>query len=237
MKNLIFIPTYNEEDSINLVLKYLYEVSPQDDVLIVDDASTDRTLEEIANYVERNPWHTITVIRKQRRYHLRDSFKIAFDYFNKFYTDNIYQFLICYDAGMSFDLHPILAEVTDKIDILIGVRKFSSLWKQNRKRAFISWFGTALFNLAHLTWFTDTTSGLRAYHREVAYRTEWRYNRARRFGVQQDLLSQHRHVEIVEIPVEYTYTSSSFNPKVFWDALFHCAIKFFYKPTSWKVEK
>src|SRR4030095_3050824 len=42
---LVIIPAYNEEHSLPAVLKELAEQTPQHDVLVVSDGSTDRTAE------------------------------------------------------------------------------------------------------------------------------------------------------------------------------------------------
>lgn len=45
MKILIIVPAYNEEQSLKRVIDHLREVCPQYDYLIINDGSTDRTLE------------------------------------------------------------------------------------------------------------------------------------------------------------------------------------------------
>ena len=42
-RTLVIIPAYNEEDSLPAVLKELREQTPEHDVLVVSDGSTDRT--------------------------------------------------------------------------------------------------------------------------------------------------------------------------------------------------
>lgn len=223
MRALVFIPALNEEDSIRETIETILQKS-NFDILIVDDGSNDDTLEITARY----PSSRITTITKDKRYHLRDSFKIAFDYFNTHYYNKTYKYLICFDCGNSFKFEEILPHLN--ADLVIGCRDYKELKKQNPKRAKVSRLGTFMFNVLHFTKFKDTTSGFRAYHRDLVYRTEWNKLRGRRFSIQQDLLSYFRKADYKEFIASYEYTNSSFNLTVVLDSLKNIFKKVFYKP-------
>jgi cellulose synthase/poly-beta-1,6-N-acetylglucosamine synthase-like glycosyltransferase len=66
----ILVPMYNEEKTIKFKLENLVRVAyPPDriETLLVNDASTDRTLEEVTQFVRENPSMNIKVLNRQRR--------------------------------------------------------------------------------------------------------------------------------------------------------------------------
>ena len=66
----ILVPAYNEERNIQAKLKNLAEVSyPKDkmEIILIDDASTDKTLEKAYTFLERNPELSVKILRQNPR--------------------------------------------------------------------------------------------------------------------------------------------------------------------------
>ena len=54
MKKPVMIPAYNEKDTIDEIIKRVQETNIIDEILIVDDGSTDGTREILKNYQDKN---------------------------------------------------------------------------------------------------------------------------------------------------------------------------------------
>jgi len=54
MKKTVIIPAYNEKDTIDEIIKRVQETNIIDEILIVDDGSTDGTREILKNYQDKN---------------------------------------------------------------------------------------------------------------------------------------------------------------------------------------
>jgi poly-beta-1,6-N-acetyl-D-glucosamine synthase len=63
----ILVPMHNEEKIIRLKLANLRKIKyPQDkvEVILINDASTDRTLDEIKNFFNLTPWEPVTILNE-----------------------------------------------------------------------------------------------------------------------------------------------------------------------------
>ena len=89
-KNLIFIPTYNEINNIEDLLKKIRELYPQMDILIVDDNSTDGTVSFLKKISDKK----IKYIIREKKYGIGSAHKDGI----KYAYQNYYDFLITMDA-------------------------------------------------------------------------------------------------------------------------------------------
>ena len=55
MKNLVIIPTYNEIENIPLILKEIFNLNINLDVLVVDDNSPDKTYQKVEQLKQKYP--------------------------------------------------------------------------------------------------------------------------------------------------------------------------------------
>src|SRR5579864_8987948 len=65
MRVSVVVPVYNEEETIAQVLKSLSEVSLDLEVVVVDDASTDRTWEILQELRQQEPFSTYRFVRHE----------------------------------------------------------------------------------------------------------------------------------------------------------------------------
>lgn len=80
VKTLIFTATYNEFPNIKLLLKNLNNLNVNFDILIIDDNSTDGTLEFLKSY---NKKKNLKLIVRKKKLGLDTAHKIAFNYAKK----------------------------------------------------------------------------------------------------------------------------------------------------------
>jgi glycosyltransferase involved in cell wall biosynthesis len=166
VRTLVFIPAWNEEDSVGRVIEGVRERLPDADVLVVDDGSTDATAGRARSagaVVASMPFNQGlgAALQTGYLYALREGYH--------------------YCAHLDADgQHPpaevarLLEEVyADRADLVIGsrYRDPSSARSDDYKPTLSRRIGTSLFRffltLATRQRFTDTTSGMRAANRRV----------------------------------------------------------------------
>ena len=176
MRTLVFIPAWNEADSIAEVIAGVRESLPEVDLLVIDDGSTDatvRTAREAGALVASLPFNQGLGAALQTGYlhALREG----------------YEFCAHLDADGQ---HPppevvrLLEEVyADRADLVIGSRyrdPEAPAEADDYRPTFSRRIGTGVFRffltLATRQRFTDTTSGMRAANRKVMALFSERYS-------------------------------------------------------------
>ena len=81
-KILLFIPVYNCASQITRVLKQIDNELCQyiTKIIIVDNGSTDKTLDEVSIYIKNHHELKIEILRNAENYNLGGSHKVAFQY-------------------------------------------------------------------------------------------------------------------------------------------------------------
>ena len=117
-KILIFIATYNENQNISDLFYSIIKISPDYDVLIIDDNSTDGTKEILEKL---NSAHTcLTVIHRPRKMGVGSAHRAAMIYALK----NEYEELVTMDADFSHSPNtiPLMLDQLKTSDFVIGSR-------------------------------------------------------------------------------------------------------------------
>ena len=192
----ILAPAFNEADVIEaFVAATLEEMSPDWELLIVDDGSTDETpaiLERLGNLDGR-----LRVITHKVNKGLGQALRTGF-------TGAAGDVIVTMDADQShpFELVPRLVEACADADAAFGSRfvEGGGMVGIPKKRSAISVVGNRVFRLLFVTEVKDLTTGLRAYRAEVVRDLDLR---AKGFGIQLEistnLIANHR--KIAELPL------------------------------------
>jgi glycosyltransferase involved in cell wall biosynthesis len=167
IKLVIQIPCHNEEKTIGLTLSSLPRQIPGVDVverLIVDDGSTDRTVEEaVAAGVEH-------VIRFPAKRGLAKAFMAGIEASIKAGADII----VNTDGDNQYraDALPRLVEpiLSGKADMVVGVRSVSEIEHFSPLKKALHRLGSWVVGVASRTDIPDAPSGFRAFSREAAMR-------------------------------------------------------------------
>ena len=203
-RTLIVVPTYNERENVERLVKELFEVAPGADVCLLDDASPDGTAdlaEELFGSDER-----FSVLRRggPRGYgrSLLDSYRRA--------LDAGYARLVQIDADFSHDPRriPALVEASADADVVIGSRYCEGGGVENwpLRRRLLSRFANAY--VARITGLRvrDATSGFRCYTRR-ALRTLLEGRAAGEgyaFLVEATYRTHRAGLGIAEVPITFT---------------------------------
>lgn len=170
-KILVFIPGYNCEKQIVRVLKQFDKnvLKYIDEIIFVNNRSTDNTEKAVLNYKKENTKLPIKVLRNDENYNLGGSHKVAFNYALK----NKYDYLIVLHGDDQGDIHDLLPYLENgeyrKFDCLLGSRflKDSKLKGYSKFRI----FGNRVFNIIYSMCIgkkiKDLGSGLNMYNTKI----------------------------------------------------------------------
>lgn len=165
-KILVFIPAYNCENQITRVLSQIKgEVRRYiSEIIIVNNISTDNTVEAAEKYLEKHPL-PCKIITNDSNYNLGGSHKVAFNYA----TEKGFDYVIVLhgdDQANILDFLPVLEKgVYKKYDCVLGSRfmKGSKLTGYSKKRIFGNYIFNVLFSIVLGRKITDLGSGLNMY--------------------------------------------------------------------------
>jgi dolichol-phosphate mannosyltransferase len=117
-KTLVIIPTYNEAENIEKLIREIYIVDAKIHILVVDDNSPDRT----AHLVERlkKRFNHLYLIEREKKLGLGSAYIAGF----KFALNNGYEYIFEMDADYSHDPKeiPVFLEAIKRSDLVIGSR-------------------------------------------------------------------------------------------------------------------
>lgn len=150
----IIIPTYNEVDNIkNIINELIIQLQHIDfEIIIVDDGSTDNTVESIFSNFKNN--NNIKVIQREFDRGLLQSIKFALQ------SITGEKFVIMDGDGQHSpkDIKPLIQEL-DKSDLVIGSRDLKNLDSMTGTRIFLSKIFNMLVSIVLSTRISDPLTG------------------------------------------------------------------------------
>ncbi|MDP8932331.1 MAG: polyprenol monophosphomannose synthase [Actinomycetota bacterium] len=162
---LVIVPTYNERDALEEVVRGLLAASPFVEVLIVDDSSPDGT-GEIAERLAAEHGR-VRVLHRPTKGGLGSAYRSGF----RWGLDQGYDVLVEMDADLSHDpaALPQLLAAASWADLVVGSRYVpggsTKGWPWHRRA--LSRAGNRYVQLVSGVPVHDATSGYRAFRREV----------------------------------------------------------------------
>jgi glycosyltransferase involved in cell wall biosynthesis len=165
MKLVVMIPCFNEEATLPLVLETIPRaIAGIDsiDILVIDDGSTDRTIQVAKNYgVKLFLRHTRNQgLSRSFRHGLNRSLELGADIIVMTEGDNQYP-----QDRIPDLIQPIL---DGKADVVIADRQTQTIKHFSPLKKFLQKFGTWVLNRAAGTNVPDAISGFRAWSRDAA---------------------------------------------------------------------
>jgi dolichol-phosphate mannosyltransferase len=204
LRVLVVVPTYQEADNIEPLLRRLRAACPHADVLVVDDSSPDGTAaraEQLGSELGG-----IEVLRRSERGGLASAYADGFD----IATAAGYDVAVEMDADRSHQPEQIvrlLHAVDVGADVAIGSRyvKGGSVVGWPVRRLLLSRAGGGYARaMLHLP-VHDTTSGFRAYRTSVLRAIDRSTLRSRGYGFQVEMTyhAVHAGARVVEVPITF----------------------------------
>jgi len=202
---LVVLPTYQEAENIETVLRRVRAAAPEAHVLVVDDGSPDGTA-ELAEKVAEDLGR-IDVLRRPGKAGLGSAYRTGFVWG----LERGFDVLVEMDADLSHSpeaLPELLAVAEAGADLVLGsryvpggatpqwprIRRFLSVWA-NR-------YAAAVLGLA----VNDATAGFRAYRSDMVRRIDLSHSRADGYGFQVEMVYRIVRLggRIVEVPITFT---------------------------------
>lgn len=165
---LVVIPTYNEIDNIEAIVRAVYKETDVFDVLVVDDNSPDGTAEVVEELQGEFPNQLFLEVRKEK-----SGLGTAYIHAFKWALLKHYKYVCEMDADFSHnpkDLHKLYdACAVGGADVSIGSRYKSGVnvvnWPMNR--VLLSYFASKYVRFITRMDINDTTAGFVCYKRQV----------------------------------------------------------------------
>jgi dolichol-phosphate mannosyltransferase len=165
VRALVVIPTYNESENVEEVLRRTLEAVPDGHILIVDDGSPDGTADlalNLATQLDRGD--RVDVLRREKKEGLGAAYRAGFAWG----IERRFDVLVEMDADLSHDpaaLPTLLAALDEGADLAIGSRYVpgGSIpdWAWHRRA--LSRYGNRYAAIVLGVGLHDMTSGFRAY--------------------------------------------------------------------------
>jgi dolichol-phosphate mannosyltransferase len=167
-KSLIIIPTFNEVENIQQLIKAVFDISNTYHILVIDDNSPDGTAENVRQLMSNFTGKLHLINRKGK-------LGLGTAYITGFYwaIENNYDYVFEMDADFSHDPAdlPRLLEACEKggADLAIGSRYVSGVNVVNWPlgRILMSYFASAYVRFITGMDIKDTTAGFKCYNIEV----------------------------------------------------------------------
>lgn len=168
MKSLVIIPTYNEKENIENIIRTIFSIDSQYHLLIIDDGSPDGTA-KIIKKLQSAFNDQLFIIERPSKLGLGTAYITGF----KWALENNYDFIFEMDADFSHDpkdLPRLLNACKDNnYDLSIGSRYVKGGKVENwpKTRWLMSYFASIYVRVILLMNIKDTTAGFKCYKKEV----------------------------------------------------------------------
>lgn len=222
---LVVIPTYNESESIESLLKRLNSARMQIsdkfeiDILIVDDNSPDQT----AVIAKNLQFSGLKVLSRQHKSGLGPAYLAGF----KQGLLEKYDYFVEMDADLSHQPEQLvdLLNAASKVDLVIGTRWIpgGSVVNWPKRRKWISKLGTGYASFALNLPYKDLTSGYRVLPREFLSQLDFSLIETRGYGFQIEMALKaiESGFGIKQVPITFVERENGYSKMslaIIWEA-------------------
>jgi dolichol-phosphate mannosyltransferase len=204
---LVIIPTYNEKENIERIIRKIFSLPRPYDILIVDDGSPDNTAKIVKNLKEKEFNNRLNLIERSGKLGLGTAYICGFKWALKHGYDYIFEM----DADFSHnpdDLVRLHEACLNGADMSIGSRYKSGVnvvdWPVGR--VLISYFASAYVRLITGMRIKDTTAGFKCYARQVLESIDLDKIKFKgyAFQIEMKFIAWKMGFDIKEIPIVFT---------------------------------
>ncbi|MCX8143337.1 MAG: polyprenol monophosphomannose synthase [Bacteroidia bacterium] len=222
--SLVIIPTYNERENVDPMIRTIMALPSAFDVLIVDDNSPDGTADIVNKLISEYPNRLFLLSRKAK-----DGLGRAYIAGFKWALERNYQFIFEMDCDFSHppqDLIRLKEACLNGYDMAIGSRycKDGKVKDWPLSRVLMSYF--ASLYVRAVLWFPvkDTTAGFKCYRREVLQSIDLNSIQftGYAFQIEMKYAAYKRGFKITEVPIIFKDREkgqSKMSIKIFKEAL------------------
>ncbi|HWB62016.1 MAG TPA: polyprenol monophosphomannose synthase [Chitinophagales bacterium] len=204
--SLIIIPTYNEAGNIERMVRKVFSLPKDFDLLIIDDGSPDGTGEKVKQL--QTEFTRLHLMQRTGKQGLGTAYIAGFNWA----LERSYEYIFEMDCDFSHNPDDLLrlykACAEDGFDLAIGSRYIPGggfvNWPKNR--IFISRFASLYVNLITHIGIHDTTAGFVCYKRQVLDTIDLKKIRfiGYAFQIEMKFATKKLGFKIVEVPIIFT---------------------------------
>lgn len=236
---LVIIPTYNEKENIEQIIRYVFRLSEPFHILVIDDGSPDGTASIVKNLQTEFP-EQLFLIERSGKLGLGTAYIAGF----KWSLEHGYDYTFEMDADFSHnpdDLLRLLAACRDEgADLSIGSRYVTGVNVVNWPigRVLMSYYASVYVRLVTGMQVHDSTAGFVCYRRRLLEKMELDLVRFKgyAFQIEMKFTAMMMGAKIKEVPIIFTNRvlgTSKMSGGIFSEAVFG-VIKL--KTSSWTRE-
>ena len=225
-ENIVIIPTYNEIENIEAIIRFVFSLNIRFDILIVDDGSPDGTADVVKKLMSEFP-ERLFILERKGKLGLGTAYITGF----KWCIERGYDFIFEMDADFSHapsDLPRLLSACRDEgYDVAIGSRYVSGVnvvnWPMGR--VLMSYFASKYVHFVTGLPVHDTTAGFKCYRRQVLETIELDkiHFKGYAFQIEMKFTASKCGFKIKEVPVIFVNRelgTSKMSGGIFSEALF-----------------
>ncbi len=204
MRVLVVLPTYNEAENIERVLRRIRAALPDGGVLVVDDGSPDGTADMAQSLGAE--FGNIDVLRRADKSGLGSAYRAGFAWG----LERGWEAFVEMDADLSHEpeaLPSLIAPLTEGVDLVVGSRYVGGgsipNWRWHRR--LLSQGGNVYAAVLLGLHVADSTSGFRAYRADALRRIDLDSVRAEGYGFQIEMVLQilEHGGHVTEVPIRF----------------------------------
>lgn len=225
--SIVIIPTYNEKENIEKIIRAVSSLEKQFHILVIDDGSPDGTADIVKRLASEEFAHRLFIIERKGKLGLGTAYIEGF----KWAIARDYQYIFEMDADFSHDpndLPRLYAACHDEgNDLAIGSRYVSGVNVVNWPigRVLMSYFASKYVRLITGFNVNDTTAGFVCYKRKVLETIELDKVRFKGYAFQIEMKYTAHKIgfKIKEVPVIFVNRregTSKMNTGIFGEAFF-----------------
>lgn len=172
--SIVIIPTYNEKENIEKIIRAVFGLDQRFDILVIDDGSPDGTANIVKRLIQTEFSECLHILERSGKLGLGTAYIMGF----KWAIEHSYNYVFEMDADFSHDPNdlPRLYNACAKegYDLAIGSRYVSGVNVVNWPigRVLMSYFASKYVRFVTGFHVHDTTAGFKCYKREVLEKIE-----------------------------------------------------------------
>ena len=204
--SLVIIPTYNEKENIEKMIRKVLSLEPSFHVLIVDDGSPDGTGQIIKNLQKTFP-DKLFLIERSGKLGLGTAYIAGFQWA----LAHQYHFIFEMDADFSHnpdDLIKLRENCANGSDLAIGSRYKSGINVVNwpMSRVLLSFYASKYVQFITGMPINDATAGFKCYRREVLQSIDFSKIKfvGYAFQIEMKFVTWKKGFNIIEVPIIFT---------------------------------
>lgn len=224
--SIVIIPTYNEKENIENIIRAVFGLEKEFHILIIDDGSPDGTASIVKTLQKEFP-DRLFLVERQGKLGLGTAYICGF----KWAIEHKYDFIFEMDADFSHnpkDLPRLYAACTEQDgDVAIGSRYCNGVNVVNWPlgRVLMSYFASVYVRFVTGMDIRDTTAGFKCYRRKVLETIELDriHFKGYAFQIEMKFTAYKCGFKLIEVPIIFinrVLGTSKMNSSIFGEALF-----------------